>query len=157
MAAQRWDAAMVVAALGRAGFGGSPDEVARTASMGWENWVEEQLRPNDGADGECHRRLQQLKLRIKYNAAEKWAAVDEMRPLKTLDQPIEDDLAAHHQARRNGRRRAPAAARRGDRRHHPARVLQPLGAARGAGGILARSFQRRRLWRRAGRGGAAEL
>jgi uncharacterized protein (DUF1800 family) len=89
MAAPRWDAAMVLGALGRAGFGGSPDEVTRVAGLGWENWVEEQLRPNDAADGECHRRLQQLKLHIKYNAAEKWSAVDEMRPLTTLDQPIE--------------------------------------------------------------------
>jgi uncharacterized protein (DUF1800 family) len=80
---------MVLGALGRAGFGGSPEEVARVSGMGWEAWVGEQLRPNDAADLDCRRRLQQLKLRIKYNAGEKWAAVDEMRPLKTLDQPIE--------------------------------------------------------------------
>jgi len=86
---EKWDGAKVLGALGRAGFGGSHEDVAQVQSLGWEIWVAEQLHPKDAADAECHRRLSQLRLRIKYNAGEKWPAVDEMRPLTTLDQPIE--------------------------------------------------------------------
>jgi uncharacterized protein (DUF1800 family) len=83
------DLATIASALGRAGYGASPQESARIAGLGWPAWVEEQLHPNEAADADCRARLARLQLRIKYNAAQKWPAVDEMRPLGTLDQPIE--------------------------------------------------------------------
>jgi len=79
----------IVSALGRAGYGPTPEEAARVGRIGWPAWVGEQLAPDEAADADCRDRLAQLRLRIHYNASEKWPAVDETRPLSLLDKPIE--------------------------------------------------------------------
>jgi uncharacterized protein (DUF1800 family) len=76
-------------ALGRAGFGARPGEAGEAARIGFASWLEQQLAPRDEADTVCIEKLRSTHLRIRYNAAEKWPALDEMRPLATLDQPIE--------------------------------------------------------------------
>jgi hypothetical protein len=75
-------------ALGRAGFGARPGEAGEAARIGFASWLEQQLAPRDEADTVCIEKLRSTHLRIRYNAAEKWPALDEMRPLATLDQPI---------------------------------------------------------------------
>ena len=53
-------------------------------------WLEEQLRPPEGDDTQTVAKLAAVKLHIKYDAKDQhWAALDEMRPLALLDQPIE--------------------------------------------------------------------
>src|SRR5215472_3299292 len=76
-------------ALGRAGYGARPGEAAEMARRGFAAWLEEQLAPRNEADTVLAEKLRATRLRIRYNANEKWAAVDEMRPLATLDKPIE--------------------------------------------------------------------
>jgi uncharacterized protein (DUF1800 family) len=74
-------------ALGRAGYGASPDSLQALKSMGFPAWVEEQLAPR-GGDPVADARLRAAQLRIKYPAGDGWAAADELRPLGTLDAPI---------------------------------------------------------------------
>jgi uncharacterized protein (DUF1800 family) len=86
----RSDPGFIFFALGRAGFGARPGEAARVAQTGFPAWVEEQVAPRDDADAACIERLHAARLRIRYNAAEKWPAVDEMRPIELLDKPIDE-------------------------------------------------------------------
>lgn len=79
----------VVAALGRAGYGARPDDVAEVMQRGWPAWVNDQLVPRDAEDREVQERLPRLTLRFRHGAGPKWAAVDEMRPLAWIDRPIE--------------------------------------------------------------------
>src|SRR5271154_5390885 len=74
--------------LGRAGFGGSPHSVQELRSNGFPAWVEDQLAPRQGTDPEADARLRSARLRIKYPGGDGWAALDEARPLTTLDAPI---------------------------------------------------------------------
>ncbi|HEX3499707.1 MAG TPA: DUF1800 domain-containing protein [Stellaceae bacterium] len=83
------DPLFIHSALGRAGYGASPADVAWVRKNGFPGWVEAQLVPREPEDTACHERLARLQMRIKYAANDKWPAVDELRPLATLDQPIE--------------------------------------------------------------------
>ena len=76
-------------ALARAGYGASAEDAARLRTIGFPSWVEEQLVPREDADTACRERLARMRLRIKYAGNEKWHAVDETRPLATLDMPSE--------------------------------------------------------------------
>src|SRR5579863_9443063 len=76
-------------ALGRAGHGARPGDAAEVARIGFASWLEEQLTPRDEADAACNERLRSTRLRIRYNGSEKWPAVDETRPLATLDRSID--------------------------------------------------------------------
>ncbi len=87
--ASRPTAAWMISALGRAGFGARPQDVAEVGERGFPAWVETQLAPRADDDPEVTRRLEHLTLRIKYGAGAKWSAVDEMRPVTLLDKPIE--------------------------------------------------------------------
>jgi uncharacterized protein (DUF1800 family) len=90
MADPSWsDPGFAFFALGRAGYGPRPGEAAEVARRGFASWVEEQLAPHDDADMACTERLRAARLHIRYNANEKWPALDETRPLTTLAQPIE--------------------------------------------------------------------
>jgi uncharacterized protein (DUF1800 family) len=80
----------VVSALGRAGYGATPEDVAAVRSIGFAAWLEEQLAPRDDADAACRDRLDRLTLRIRYPNNDKWPGLDENRPLTTLDKPIEE-------------------------------------------------------------------
>ena len=57
-------------ALGRAGFGASPDALAALVAMGFPAWVEEQLKLHPAADPELDGRLRGARLRIRYPAGE---------------------------------------------------------------------------------------
>jgi uncharacterized protein (DUF1800 family) len=76
-------------ALGRAGYGASPADVAWVRQNGFPAWVEAQLVPREQDDAACRERLARLQIRIKYPGNDKWPAVDELRPLVTLDQSID--------------------------------------------------------------------
>ncbi|HLG90135.1 MAG TPA: DUF1800 domain-containing protein [Alphaproteobacteria bacterium] len=77
-------------ALGRLAFGPSTVDRARFAEMGFQGWLDDQLAPN-GADPVADARIRKATLHVKYgsNPANDYPPVDEMRPLRTIDQPIE--------------------------------------------------------------------
>ncbi len=74
--------------LSRFGNGPSFGDLAGFPARGLSAWLEEQLAPPPGDDPEVKKRLAEARLQIKYNATDKWPAVDEMRPLDSLDKPI---------------------------------------------------------------------
>ncbi|HVJ53923.1 MAG TPA: DUF1800 domain-containing protein [Aliidongia sp.] len=78
-------------ALARLGLGARPGEAA---GLDPRHWLEAQLAPPPGDDPGVAARLDRARLKIKYNEGDsaknqKWAAMDEMRPLTTLAQPID--------------------------------------------------------------------
>jgi uncharacterized protein (DUF1800 family) len=75
-------------ALGRAGFGASPQSLREFLSMGFPTWVEQQLNPRAGLDVVAEERVRSARLRIRYPAGDGWAATDEWRTLASLDAPI---------------------------------------------------------------------
>ncbi len=74
--------------LGRAGFGANAAALEELESEGLAGWLDAQLKPRDAADTALLTRLRSAQLHIKYAAGDGWAALDEMRPFKTLDAPI---------------------------------------------------------------------
>src|SRR5258708_1642931 len=76
-------------ALARAGYGARTADIGPVQKNGFPAWVEEQLAPREEADTACRERLAKATLRTRYAATDKWPAVDELRPLTTLDKPIE--------------------------------------------------------------------
>jgi uncharacterized protein (DUF1800 family) len=79
-----------VIALNRLAFGPNKIDSDNLASLGFARWLDDQLAPGDHSDPEADRRLAGTLLRVKYgsNPANDYPAVDEMRPLRSLDQPI---------------------------------------------------------------------
>ena len=77
--------------LARLGHGARPGEIERLRAAGYRAWLDEQLAPPPGDDPAVAAKLQRLTFRIKYNEGKDKAypAVDELRPLGTLSQPIE--------------------------------------------------------------------
>ncbi|MBL8642819.1 MAG: DUF1800 domain-containing protein [Rhodospirillaceae bacterium] len=75
-------------AVNRCTFGARDSDVAKVQSMGWAQWVEEQLNPPAGDDPMTRQMLMDARLRIAYGAQDNangvWPAVDEERPLQTL-------------------------------------------------------------------------
>jgi uncharacterized protein (DUF1800 family) len=99
--------------LGRLGTGAGPNEAAVFDRSGYAAWLDQQLNPPKGDDSATAQRLAKAALRIKYDAGDatkdqQWAAVDEMRPLKLLDQPIDQNwsLLDNHKFAGQERRRA---------------------------------------------------
>ena len=77
-------------AISRLGYGPRAEEYPALLKMTLNEWVEGQLAAPEGDPPEVLNRLQNFKLRIKYDAVEgKWPAVDEMRSLSGLFTPIE--------------------------------------------------------------------
>jgi uncharacterized protein (DUF1800 family) len=94
--------------LARLGFGAGPGEAEALARHGYANWLDAQLAPPAGDDPAVSARLAKATLKIKYAAKDgAWAAVEEDRPLRLLDQPIEAiwPLADHEQFDNAERRR----------------------------------------------------
>src|SRR5215469_10811182 len=58
----------VISALGRAGYGPRPEDVAAVIQQGFSAWVEMQLAPRESDDQVVRQRLANLKLRIHYPA-----------------------------------------------------------------------------------------
>jgi uncharacterized protein (DUF1800 family) len=84
----RTDRAFAFHALGRAAYGATPTALSEVQSQGFAAWLEGQLQSRPAADPALRQRLSDVRLRIKYAAGEGFAALDEMRPLSTLDAPI---------------------------------------------------------------------
>lgn len=76
-------------ALNRLGFGPKPGEAEALRRVGLPRWLDEQLAPDTGPDDACQSALDACRLRIKYDAGEGWAAVEEMRPLASLSKSID--------------------------------------------------------------------
>ena len=74
--------------LGRLAFGASAEDSAFIQAKGLNHWVEEQLRAPAGDEPAMLARLAAIRLRIRYGAGEGWPAVDELRPLTTLDKDV---------------------------------------------------------------------
>jgi uncharacterized protein (DUF1800 family) len=74
--------------LGRLAFGASAEDLARLRVMGSERWIDEQLTPEPGDEAATLQRLANVRLRVKYNAGDTYPAVDELRPLTSLDKDI---------------------------------------------------------------------
>lgn len=75
--------------LSRLAFG--PDDVSRgdLTRLGVKAWLAEQLRPDEGADEACQKKLAACRLRIRYGEGKEWSATDEMRSLQWLEAPME--------------------------------------------------------------------
>jgi uncharacterized protein (DUF1800 family) len=88
------DPGLAAHVLTRLGFGARPGDVEALVKLGYRRWLDLQLAPPPGDDPATATRLAAAVLRIKYNAGDPakkqdWAAADEMRPLATLAQPID--------------------------------------------------------------------
>ena len=85
------DAGFAPMVLVRLGHGARPGETDRLRAAGYGSWLDEQLAPPPGDDPAVAAKLQRLTFRIKYAEGKDKAypAVDELRPLSTLNQPIE--------------------------------------------------------------------
>ena len=96
--------------LNRSTFGVSSSLLEEAQSKGWQRWVEEQLAPDDKADAACAQRVKDLRLKIEYEfeppkpeggdakmmmKGKGKQKVSEMRPLTSLEQPIEKVFPAY--------------------------------------------------------------
>ncbi len=78
-----------VIALNRIAYGPRPGDIERVQTMGLAAYVDEQLNPNDSDDADCLARIATATLHIQYAAGTDYPAVDEDRPLETLDQTLD--------------------------------------------------------------------
>jgi uncharacterized protein (DUF1800 family) len=80
----------VVFVINRLGYGPRAQEYSALQKLGVDGWLEDQLASPAEDHPIVKDRIAECKLRVKYDAAEgKWPAVDEMRPLSSLSQPID--------------------------------------------------------------------
>jgi uncharacterized protein (DUF1800 family) len=86
--AERIDRSFAYFVLGRAAFGADARSLEQLTEQGLPAWLDEQLKPRAEGDGQLSLKLREARLRIKYPAGEGWAALDEARPLTSLDAPI---------------------------------------------------------------------
>ncbi|MDR3440701.1 DUF1800 domain-containing protein [Telmatospirillum sp.] len=76
--------------LNRLAFGGNPADLTEVGQLGADRWIDSQLAPAPGDDPGMVERLAAVRLHIKYDAGEGYAAADEMRPLALLDRDVAD-------------------------------------------------------------------
>lgn len=74
--------------LNRLAFGPSAEDLAQIRIAGIDRWIDQQLTPDSGDDAALAQRLTAARLRIRYNGGDGYPALDEMRPLATLNQDI---------------------------------------------------------------------
>ena len=74
-----------IIALNRIAYGPRPGDIAHVSGMGLAAYLEEQLNPVDSEDTDANTRIANATLRINYGAGSDYPAVDEMRPLNTLN------------------------------------------------------------------------
>jgi len=74
--------------LGRAAYGASRGSLEALQAAGLAGWVDDQLAPRAGMDDAAELHLRAARLRIRYPAGDGWPALDEARPLNTLDAPV---------------------------------------------------------------------
>jgi uncharacterized protein (DUF1800 family) len=77
-------------ALNRLAYGPTPADSDNFRHLGFARWLDLQLEAQQRGDAEAEQRLSNVRLKVKYasNPANDYPAVDEMRPLRSLDQPI---------------------------------------------------------------------
>jgi uncharacterized protein (DUF1800 family) len=90
--------------VNRVTYGATPALMDEVSRAGWEQWMGEQLAPDEAADEDCKQRIQKSRLLIEYEVepaktesgsakmmmgAKGARKVKESRPLSLLDQPIE--------------------------------------------------------------------
>jgi uncharacterized protein (DUF1800 family) len=80
------DDAFAYFVLGRAGYGASPRALDEFRTLGFPAWVDAQLAAHDADPADA--RLADARLRIKYPLGEGFVALDEARPLATLQAPL---------------------------------------------------------------------
>lgn len=85
------DAGFAPMVLARLGHGARPGQVDALRAAGYGTWLDEQLSPPPGDDPAVADKLKRLTFRIRYGEGKDKAypAVDEPRPLATLQAPIE--------------------------------------------------------------------
>ncbi len=76
-------------ALNRLTFG-RPFSDTLFDSKDLSSWLEDQLHPDHDNDPEYIKRMQSLRLPIKYQEAKDWQAVDEVRPLQWINSSIDE-------------------------------------------------------------------
>jgi uncharacterized protein (DUF1800 family) len=76
--------------LGRLAFGASPEDSQFIQAKGLRRWVDQQLAAPVDDDAAMRARLAALRLHVRYGAGDGYPAVDEMRPLTSLDADIKD-------------------------------------------------------------------
>jgi uncharacterized protein (DUF1800 family) len=76
----------------RLGFGPRADDLERMRTQGFARWLDGQLAAPSDDDAVTANRIATTSLRIKYaaNPGQEISAVDELRPLKALNQPISE-------------------------------------------------------------------
>lgn len=78
-----------ISSLNRITYGATSEEINRVKSKGLKVYVEEQLNPiNDNP--KVNEKISSAKLQIKYPEKDGFPAVDEVRPLNHLNEPIEE-------------------------------------------------------------------
>lgn len=78
-------------AMNRLGYGPRAEEYSTLMQQDMGGWLEEQLAAPAGDDSVVTERLKKITLHIKYDASEnKWPSIDEMRPLSSLNKPIDE-------------------------------------------------------------------
>ena len=97
--------------VNRATFGVTPESLQEAQKLGWEGWVRAQLSPDEKADTECLKRLQNFRLLIEYEVEApkadgtaskmmmmggKGKKVKENRPLQLLNSPIENAFGMYN-------------------------------------------------------------
>jgi len=86
------DQTQLLFTINRLGYGLRAEDYKDLAAMGIKGWLDEQLNPPPGDDPVVADRLAKTTLRIKYDADVKnnLPAMDEMRPLSSLNKPPEE-------------------------------------------------------------------
>lgn len=79
-----------VIALNRMSYGPRPGDIQRVKDMGLQAYIDEQLNPDSINDGACQSRVQEAKLKIRYDSGNGYPAKDEIRKLNHLDKDITD-------------------------------------------------------------------
>ncbi len=86
------DQAHLLLTINRLGYGPRAEDAKDIAALRAEGWLDDQLKPPAGDDPAVADRLGKILLRIKYDAndKDKLPAMDEMRPLSSLNKSPED-------------------------------------------------------------------
>jgi uncharacterized protein (DUF1800 family) len=79
-----------VIALNRMAYGPRPGDLERVRQIGLRAYVDEQLNPDVGDDPATAEHLANARLQIAYEAGDDHPALDELRPLRTLNQPLSE-------------------------------------------------------------------
>lgn len=74
-------------ALNRMAFGPRPGDLERVAKMGFENYVHEQLHPDDRDDAELEDRLKEVVLHVEYDLQKNGKTIKKIKEDRHLESP----------------------------------------------------------------------